>query len=50
LTDAPDCVKPATPENLAEAFAFALRFNGRKRKRGAGEFMARLVAALTCKT
>jgi len=39
LTDAPDCVKPATPENLAEARAFALRLDARKRKRDAGEFM-----------
>jgi len=35
---------PAAPDDLADALAFALRFDGRKRKHDAGEFMARIVA------
>ncbi|MGA2494467.1 MAG: hypothetical protein ABSF67_16235 [Roseiarcus sp.] len=50
MTDAPDRLTPATPENLADVLALALRFVGRKRKHDAGEFMARIVAALTCNT
>ena len=42
MTDAP--LSPAAPEDLADALAFALRFDGRKRKHDAGEFMARIVA------
>jgi hypothetical protein len=34
----------ASPDDLAQALAFALRFNGRKRIRGAGEIMAQIVA------
>jgi len=44
MPDAPDRLTPATPNDLADALAFALRFDGRKRKRDAGEFMARIVA------
>jgi hypothetical protein len=33
-----------TPEDLADALAFALRFDGRKRKSDAAEMMARIVA------
>ena len=44
MTDAPDRLTPATPDDLADALAFALRFDGRKRKHDAGEFMARIVA------
>jgi hypothetical protein len=44
MTDAPNHLTPATPEDLADALAFALRFDGRKRKHDAGEFMARIVA------
>jgi hypothetical protein len=44
MTDAPDRLTPATPEDLADALAFALRFDGRKRKHDAGEFMAQIVA------
>jgi len=43
MTDA-ERLTPATPEHLADALAFALRFDGRKRKHDAGEFMARIVA------
>jgi hypothetical protein len=44
MTDDPDRLSPATPEDLADALAFALRFDGRKRKHDAGEFMATIVA------
>jgi len=44
MTDAPDRLTPAAPDDLADALAFALRFDGRKRKHDAGEFMARIVA------
>ena len=37
-------LKPATPEDLAEALAFALRYSGRKQVRDSGEIMARIVA------
>ena len=39
-----DDLRPASPEDLADALAFALRFDGRKRKHDAGEFMAAIVA------
>ena len=35
---------PATPEDLAEALAFALRYSGRKRTHDAGEMMSAIVA------
>jgi hypothetical protein len=35
---------PATPEDLADALAFALRYSGRKRTHDAGEMMAAIVA------
>jgi hypothetical protein len=44
VPDAPDRLTPATPEDIADALAFALRFDGRKRKHDAGEFMAAIVA------
>jgi hypothetical protein len=43
MTDA-DRLAPATPEDLADALAFALRFDGGKRKHDAAEMMARIVA------
>jgi hypothetical protein len=39
-----DNLKPATPEDLADALAFALRFDGRKRKSDAAEMMSKIVA------
>jgi hypothetical protein len=42
MTEAP--LSPASPDDLADALAFALRFDGRKRKHDAGEFMAAIVA------
>jgi hypothetical protein len=44
MTDAPDRLTPAAPEDLADALAFALRFDGRRRKHDAAEMMARIVA------
>jgi hypothetical protein len=44
MTDAPDRLTPATPDDLADVIAFALRFVGRKRKHDASEVMARIVA------
>jgi hypothetical protein len=44
MIDAPDRLTPAASEDLADALAFALRFDGRERKHDAGEFMARIVA------
>jgi hypothetical protein len=44
MTDAPERLTPAEPEDLADALTFALRFDGRRRKNDAGEFMARIVA------
>jgi hypothetical protein len=44
MTDASDRLTPATPEDLADALAFALRFDGRRRKHDAAEMMARIVA------
>jgi hypothetical protein len=42
----PDSEKltPADPEDLAASLAFALRFEGRKRKHDADTFMAEIVA------
>ncbi|MGD1038205.1 MAG: hypothetical protein ABR878_13720 [Roseiarcus sp.] len=44
MTDAPDRLRPAAPDDLADALAFALRFDGRRRKHDAAEIMARIVA------
>jgi|SRR5271166_3344077 len=44
MTDPADNLKPATPDDLASALAFALRFQGRKRAHNADEIMAEIVA------
>ena len=44
VTAPAECLTPASAENVAEALAFALRFEGRKRVNDAGEFMAAIVA------
>lgn len=44
MTDAPERLMSASREDLADALAFALRFDGRRRKRDAAEMMARIVA------
>jgi hypothetical protein len=44
VTAEPVDLKPATPEDLAEALASALRYSGRKQVRDCGEILARIVA------
>jgi len=44
MTEPPDRLTPATPDDLDDDLAFALRFNGRKRARDSGEVMAAIVA------
>ena len=44
MTDRADSLSPASPEDLAAALAFALRFQGRKRVHNADEIMAEIVA------
>ena len=44
MNDGSERLTPATPEDLADTLAFALRFDGRKRKHDAAEMMARIVA------
>ena len=39
-----DNLKPASPEDIADSLAFALRFSGRKRVHDADDSMARIVA------
>ena len=44
MPDAPQRLTPADPRDLADALAFALRFQGRKRVHNADEIMAEIVA------
>jgi len=44
MTDPPDKLTPADPRDLADALAFALRYQGRKRVHNADEIMAEIVA------
>jgi hypothetical protein len=44
MSDDPERLTPADPEDLSSALAFALRFQGRKRVHDADEFMADIVA------
>jgi hypothetical protein len=44
MTDDHERLTPASSEDLARALAFALRFEGRKRKHDADEIMAEIVA------
>jgi hypothetical protein len=44
MPDMPERLTPASAEDLADALAFGLRFEGRKRKHDAAETMARIVA------
>ena len=39
-----DDLKPAIPEDVADALAFALRYSGRKRVHDSAEIMAAIVA------
>ncbi len=43
MTDAPQ-LRPATPDEIADALAFALRYDGRKRVHDADEPMGRITA------
>ena len=43
MTDVPP-LTPATTDDIADALAFALRFDGRKRIHTGDEFMARITA------
>jgi hypothetical protein len=44
MTDEHERLTPVSPEDLAHALAFALRFEGRKRVHNAEEIMAKIVA------
>jgi len=44
MTEPAKRLTPASPDDLADALAFALRFQGRKRKHDAAELMAQIVA------
>jgi hypothetical protein len=44
MTDAPERLTPATADDVANALAFALRFQGRKRVHNADEIMLEIVA------
>ncbi len=44
MTSPADSLAPASPDDLASALAFALRFHGRKRTHNADEIMAEIVA------
>ncbi len=44
MTQPPENLAPADPRDLADALAFALRFQGRKRVHNADEIMAEIVA------
>jgi hypothetical protein len=44
MPDAPDRLRPATPDDVADALAFALRFDGRRRKHDADEILAAIAA------
>jgi hypothetical protein len=43
MTDTPN-IRPATPDELASALSFALRYTGRKRTFQADELVARIAA------
>ena len=44
MNEPAEYLTPADPRDLAEALAFALRFQGRKRVHNADEIMAEIVA------
>jgi hypothetical protein len=44
MTDDSEPLTPASPDDLANALAFALRFEGRRRKNGADEMLTKIVA------
>jgi hypothetical protein len=42
--DDPQQLRPATPDEIAEALSFALRYDGRRRVHHAADAMARITA------
>jgi hypothetical protein len=44
MPEAPEALTPATADDVADALAFALRFQGRKRVHNADEIMSAIVA------
>jgi hypothetical protein len=44
MPDEPDQLRPATPDEIAEAISFALRYDGRRRVHHADAAMARITA------
>ena len=44
MTEGDEKLTPATPQDLADSLAFALRFDGRKRVRASSEVMASITA------
>jgi hypothetical protein len=44
MPDAPDRLTPADPRDVADAIAFVLQFEGRKRAHHADEYMAAIAA------
>jgi hypothetical protein len=42
--DGPDHLRPATPDEVVQTLAFALRYDGRRRVHDADGFMARIAA------
>jgi hypothetical protein len=45
MPDAPPALRPATPDELQQALAHALQFDGRKQFKTSGEMMAKITAA-----
>jgi hypothetical protein len=50
MPDPADNLTPADPIDLVESIAFALRFEGRKRKHDAAEYMAAIAAERVVRT
>jgi hypothetical protein len=44
MSDTPNNLRPATPDEIATALSFALQYQGRKRVRHADDMMARITA------
>jgi hypothetical protein len=44
VSETPPGLRPVDPANLAQALAYALRYDGRRRVRDAEELMARITA------
>ncbi|MFL5256635.1 MAG: hypothetical protein ACJ8AI_27825 [Rhodopila sp.] len=44
MTEIPPALRPASPEEVAETIAFALRYNGRRRVHDADSMTARIAA------